>query len=111
MRVWSLITFIGLVQIADSFRGNVSCRIRADIRRKAQEQIVAAVSIFEPQLTAKDSVVFFVSALPFGWATIEFWRRIAKGERFGTGSDSILIGDDLDPASSRGQRSLGKVSS
>ena len=27
------------------------------------------------------------------WATIEFWRRIAVGESFGTGKDSVIIND------------------
>jgi len=55
-----------------------------------------------------DVWVFVVGIIPFGWATIEFWRRIAVGESFGTGSDSVVIGEDLNPESSRGRRILGK---
>jgi hypothetical protein len=54
-------------------------------------------------------IVFIIGVIPFGWATIEFWRRIAFGESFGTGADSIvIIGEDQDPESSRGRRVLGK---
>lgn len=54
-------------------------------------------------------LVFVLGLVPFGWATIEFWRRIAVGESFGTGSDSIvIIGEDDAPESSRGRRVLGK---
>ena len=63
-------------------------------------------------------LVFVIGLLPFAIATVEFWRRIAVGESFGTGSDSVVfdttddavttIGEDNDPASSRGRRILGK---
>lgn len=54
-------------------------------------------------------LVFLVGIVPFAVATFEFWRRIAFGESFGTGSDSVvIIGEDDAPASSRGQRVLGK---
>lgn len=53
--------------------------------------------------------VFVVGLIPFAWATIEFWRRIAVGASFGTGDDSVvIIGDDDNPTSSRGRRVLGK---
>lgn len=60
--------------------------------------------------TNSDVWVFVAGIIPFGWATIEFWRRIAVGESFGTGSDSIVIsiGEDSNPDSSRGRRVLGK---
>ena len=59
--------------------------------------------------TNSDVWVFVAGIIPFGWATIEFWRRIAVGESFGTGSDSIvIIGEDSNPDSSRGRRVLGK---
>ena len=35
--------------------------------------------------------VFIVGIIPFLWATYEFWRRIAVGASFGTGSDSVVI--------------------
>jgi hypothetical protein len=42
--------------------------------------------------------------------TIEFWRRIAVGASFGTGSDSVVfsIGENDNPESSRGKQVLGK---
>jgi hypothetical protein len=62
-------------------------------------------------------IVFIVGITPFLWATYEFWRRIAFGESFGTGSDSVviprldevlIIGEDNNPNSSRGRRTLDK---
>ena len=56
-------------------------------------------------------LVFLAGVFPFAWATVEFWRRIAFGESFGTGSDSVVfttIGEEDAPQSSRGQRVLGK---
>lgn len=38
-----------------------------------------------------DAVVFVVGCIPFLWATWEFWRRIAVGLPFGTGSDSVVF--------------------
>ena len=55
-----------------------------------------------------DFWVFVAGVFPFAWATVEFWRRIAFGEAFGTGSDSVVIGMDDSPADSRGRRVLGK---
>jgi len=70
----------------------------------------AAPIVFEPRgVTTLDSIVFAIGVLPFAWATVEFWRRIAVGESFGTGKDSVIIGEDLNPESSRGRRVLGKV--
>lgn len=67
--------------------------------------------------------VFIVGVIPFIWATNEFWRRIAFGEPFGTGSDSVFIpkpgdednglisiGEDGDPMSSRGRQTLDRSS-
>ena len=47
--------------------------------------------------------VFVVGLVPFLWATYEFWRRIAFGESFGTGSDSVVIGKEGDKVNSRGR--------
>merc|ERR1712232_1166886 len=55
-----------------------------------------------------DVVVFIIGLIPFGWATVEFWRRIAVGEPFGTGKDSVFIGKDNSPSESRGRRTLDK---
>jgi hypothetical protein len=56
----------------------------------------------------RDVWVFIVGIIPFGWATIEFWRRIAVGEPFGTTSDSIYIGKENAPSESRGRRVLDR---
>jgi hypothetical protein len=60
-------------------------------------------------------IVFIIGVIPFVIATFEFWRRIAVGAPFGTGSDSVVfpltnvtIGmDDVSPLSSRGKQVLG----
>lgn len=61
--------------------------------------------------------VFIIGLIPFIWATIEFWRRIAVGASFGTGKDSVVIrrpddvitiGEDGNPESSRGRRTLDR---
>jgi hypothetical protein len=72
-------------------------------------EVAAVLQTFEPRgITAQDSAVFAVGVVPFLWATVEFWRRIAVGEPFGTGKDSVIIGEDANPDSSRGRRVLGK---
>lgn len=55
-----------------------------------------------------DVWVFIVGIIPFGWATVEFWRRIAVGEPFGTTRDSIYIGKENAPLESRGRRVLDR---
>jgi len=72
----------------------------------------------KPLSDTTNIIVFLVGIFPFIWATVEFWRRIAVGLPFGTGSDSILIrpeqetittiGEDNNPVSSRGRQVLGK---
>eukprot|EP00590_Aulacoseira_subarctica_P007264 CAMPEP_0172430858 /NCGR_PEP_ID=MMETSP1064-20121228/56347_1 /TAXON_ID=202472 /ORGANISM="Aulacoseira subarctica , Strain CCAP 1002/5" /LENGTH=91 /DNA_ID=CAMNT_0013177239 /DNA_START=88 /DNA_END=360 /DNA_ORIENTATION=+ len=57
---------------------------------------------------ASDVVVFVLGVIPFIWATVEFWRRIALQLPFGTGADSVFIGEDNKPSSSRGRRTLGR---
>jgi hypothetical protein len=56
----------------------------------------------------KDVWVFIAGLIPFGWATVEFWRRIAVGEPFGTGKDSVYIGKDNVPSESRGRQTLDR---
>lgn len=57
-----------------------------------------AATTFEPRgITAQDTVIFVIGMVPFVWATIEFWRRIAVGEPFGTTSDSVIIRDTSGP--------------
>lgn len=61
--------------------------------------------------------VFVAGLIPFVVATIEFWRRIAVGAEFGTGTAgrvvfnttaTTTIGEDDAPMSSRGRRILGQ---
>ena len=49
-----------------------------------------------------DTVVFLVGTVPFVVAFVEFWRRIAVGEPFGTTSNSVVIGREGDPLNSHG---------
>jgi hypothetical protein len=68
-------------------------------------------SYIDTGLLSNQAIVatFIVGLVPFAVATVEFWRRIAVGESFGTGKDSVvIIGEDNDPLSSRGRRVLGK---
>lgn len=63
---------------------------------------VVAKPVFEPRgVTQQDLIVFAVCCFPFIWATNEFWRRIAVGEPFGTGKDSVVITDLPDDADAR----------
>ncbi|KAJ1627513.1 hypothetical protein T492DRAFT_1024104 [Pavlovales sp. CCMP2436] len=64
----------------------------------ANEEAADAVVRFAPRgITTEDTVVFVIGMVPFVWATIEFWRRIAVGESFGTGKDSVIIRDTSGP--------------
>jgi len=83
----------------------------------------AAVQI-EQQDPTTTIVIFIIGIIPFIWATFEFWRRIAVGASFGTTSDSVVIpspfdndsdkndmitiGEDGNPMSSRGRRTLDR---
>ena len=74
-----------------------------------QPGVLGDVSTLGPRgVTPQDSVIFAIGVFPFAWATWEFWRRIAVGAPFGTGKDSVIIGEDANPESSRGRRVLGK---
>lgn len=53
-----------------------------------------AVQTFAPRgITPEDTIIFLIGCVPFVWAGIEFWRRIAVGDPFGTGKDSVIIND------------------
>jgi len=62
----------------------------------------------ELSLQNQDVWVFVAGIIPFAWATVEFWSRIAVGKPFGTGSDSVYIGKDNAPKESRGRQVLDK---
>ena len=86
---------IGLANFSPSRTGSVECRM---IEQDNWTEI----------LNNSDVWVFLIGIFPFAWASVEFWRRIAFGEAFGTGSDQVIIGMDDMPSDSRGRRVLGK---
>lgn len=112
------VAIISLLQIAHSISLSKKISIhqtRSPLKRSVVRPVVDPVIVtdipttFEPRgVTAQDTAVFIVGCSPFAIATVEFWRRIAVGEPFGTGSDSVIIGEDDNPESSRGRRILGK---
>jgi membrane glycosyltransferase len=64
----------------------------------AVAEVAESAATFAPRgITPQDTVVFVIGMVPFVWATIEFWRRIAVGEPFGTGKDSVIIRDTSGP--------------
>lgn len=85
-----------------------------------------AVVQIEQQDPTTTIIIFIIGIIPFIWATFEFWRRIAVGASFGTTSDSVMIpspfdnndsdkndgmitiGEDGNPMSSRGRRTLDR---
>lgn len=65
--------------------------------------------VFEPRgITPEDTAIFVLGCVPFVWAGIEFWRRIAVGDPFGTGSDSVFINDSSGNRPSPVRRVLGQ---
>ena len=90
----------------------------------------AAPIIIEQLSPTTTLIVFIIGIIPFIWATIEFWRRIAVGASFGTTTDSVVIpspfdtatntdsegnndklitiGEDNNPMSSRGRQTLDR---
>mmetsp|Transcript_10907 Transcript_10907/g.19417 ORF Transcript_10907/g.19417 Transcript_10907/m.19417 type:complete len:192 (-) Transcript_10907:1471-2046(-) len=64
----------------------------------ASDEVAATVdevSKIVPQGTYSDLIVFVLGSIPFLWATWEFWRRIAVGAPFGTGSDSVVFPSEV----------------
>lgn len=74
------------------------------------ELVAEAAQTFAPRgITSEDTAVFLIGMAPFVWATVEFWRRIAVGEPFGTTADSVIIRDTSGPATRpERQRVLGR---
>ena len=68
-----------------------------------------AATAFVPRgITPADTAVFAIGCVPFLWAAVEFWRRIAVGDPFGTGSDSVYINDSSGERPRPARRVLGK---
>ena len=75
----------------------------------AEPALAEAEVVFEPRgITPEDTVIFIIGCVPFVWAGIEFWRRIAVGESFGTGRDSVVINDTSGNRPRPLQRVLGQ---
>ena len=77
----------------------------------ASSALVAArdTANFEPRgVTAADTAVFLIGCVPFVWAGVEFWRRIAVGDPFGTGKDSVVINDSSGNRPTPVRRVLGR---
>ena len=95
------------------------------------DETAAAPIIIEQLSPTTTLIVFIIGIIPFIWATIEFWRRIAVGASFGTTADSVVIpspfdndtsskensegndklitiGEDNNPMSSRGRQTLDR---
>ena len=69
----------------------------------------ASTMTFEPRgITPEDSVIFVIGCVPFVWAGVEFWRRIAVGDPFGTGKDSVIINDSSGNRPTPVRRVLGQ---
>ena len=71
-------------------------------------QILLSDTTTSSWLANTDVWVFIAGIIPFAWATVQFWTRIATGQPFGTGEDFIYIGKDNVPEESRGQRTLDR---
>ena len=60
-------------------------------------------------LCCQESPAFLTHpGVPFVWAGIEFWRRIAVGDPFGTGTDSVIINDTSGNRTRAVRRVLGQ---
>jgi hypothetical protein len=80
------------------------------IAQQGNEDLPVLLSSSSSEALSKSTAIaiFIVGLIPFAIATVEFWRRIATREPFGT-NDPIYftIGEDDNPMSSRGRRTLG----
>ena len=69
----------------------------------------ATAVVFEPRgITPFDTFIFVLGCAPFVWAGIEFWRRIAVGDPFGTGADQVIINDTSGKRKTAKRRVLGR---
>ena len=74
-----------------------------------QPPTLTTTTPYQPRgITPEDTLVFALGCAPFLWATVEFWRRIAVGDPFGTGRDSVVINDSSGNRPVPVRRVLGK---
>mmetsp|Transcript_62997 Transcript_62997/g.136783 ORF Transcript_62997/g.136783 Transcript_62997/m.136783 type:complete len:251 (+) Transcript_62997:52-804(+) len=64
-------------------------------------QVVTELSPITKDDLLFNSVIFLACCVPFAYATYEFWRRIAFGQEFGTGEDSIVFATPEDEEAAR----------
>ena len=98
--------------VAASLSLLVAVPAAANAEEVAAAYLAAAPSAapqFEPRgITPEDTFVFVLGCVPFIWAGVEFWRRIAVGDPFGTGRDSVIINDTSGNRSRAVRRVLGR---
>ena len=85
-------------------------RTRIQVRKTlARTRAIPSEQIteFEPVVRGQDIAVFAAGVVPFVWATGEFWRRVLRGEVFGTGRDSVRIDNPFDESEGGAGRSSG----
>ena len=81
----------GVGDVGDASDGQSAGRRGAAVVEEYAKTDPALVT-FEPRgITPEDTVVFVLGCVPFVYAGIEFWTRIANGDSFGTGRDSVVI--------------------
>ena len=98
-----------MCSMASAAEAAVDSTLRGAAYVEAYAKTDPALQTFEPRgITPEDTVVFIIGSVPFVWATIEFWRRIAFGESFGTGKDSVIINDTSGKRKKPQQRVLGQ---
>mmetsp|Transcript_10785 Transcript_10785/g.19498 ORF Transcript_10785/g.19498 Transcript_10785/m.19498 type:complete len:171 (-) Transcript_10785:1772-2284(-) len=83
------------------FHGNESFEILNLVQEINKQQI----QIQPKQIEIQDVFVFMIGSLPFTIATYQFWTRIAKGQRFGTGKDSVIIDTGRKPIDNKESKS------
>ena len=104
---------LGLASTACLLPGHAAYAAEGQLRGGAVVEELArndpAMQTFEPRgITPEDTIVFILGTVPFLWATIEFWSRIARGDPFGTGADQVIINDTSGNRPKAVRRVLGK---
>ena len=81
-----------------------------EVASALEPQLGASAVVFEPRgIRPTDTFIFLLGCAPFVWAGIEFWRRIAVGDPFGTGSDQVIINDTSGNRTRGVRRVLGRT--